>query len=118
MPAQIARSPLGHLVQKTAKTHAIAGAAAGVAVGVIGGIISVRRSQVRDRYDVAAEGLTHIGTGRDSRCIGRDGHSLGRRLRRRDRRAGHPGDRGAYGREHRGHRQRAQARRSFGPLLE
>ena len=62
MPAQISKSPLGHLAQ-TAKTHAIGGAAAGVTVGVIDALISVRHSQVRDSYDVAAEGLTHIGTG-------------------------------------------------------
>ncbi len=48
---------------QTAKTTAIAGAAAGVAVGVVHGIISVRRSHLRDPYDVAAEGLTHVGTG-------------------------------------------------------
>ena len=62
MPALISKSPLGHLTQ-TAKTHAIAGAAAGVAVGVIDGIIAVRARQIRDGYDAAAEGLTHIGTG-------------------------------------------------------
>ena len=62
MPAQISKSPLGHLAQ-TAKNHAIAGAAAGVAVGVLDGIISLRQSKFEDRYDVAAEGLTLIGTG-------------------------------------------------------
>ncbi len=50
-------------VARTAKTNAIAGASAGVAVGVVRGIVSLRRSRPRDRYDVAAEGLTHVGTG-------------------------------------------------------
>ncbi len=54
--------PLNQLVQ-TAKTHAIAGASAGVAVGIVHGVIAVRNSQLRDRYDVMAEGLTHVGTG-------------------------------------------------------
>ena len=62
MYPQVSTNPLRHFAQ-TAKTHAIAGATAGVAVGVIHGIISVRHSQLRDRYDVAAEGLTHVGTG-------------------------------------------------------
>lgn len=62
MPAPVLQSPLTHLAQ-TAKTHAIAGAAAGVALGVVHGIISARHSRLRDRYDVAAEGLTHVGTG-------------------------------------------------------
>ena len=62
MLKQILKSPWGHLTQ-TVKTNAIAGAAAGVALGVIHGIISVRPSQLRDRYDFAAEGLTHVGTG-------------------------------------------------------
>ena len=48
---------------QTAKTTAIAGAAAGVTMGLVRGIISVRRSRLRDPYDVAVEGLTHIGTG-------------------------------------------------------
>lgn len=55
-------SPLKQLVQ-TAKTHAVAGASAGVAVGIVHGVIAVRNSQLRDRYDVMAEGLTHVGTG-------------------------------------------------------
>jgi len=58
----ISESHLRHLAQ-TAKTQAIAGAAAGVALGVVHGIISMRDRQLRDRYDVAAEGLTHVGTG-------------------------------------------------------
>lgn len=62
MYAQVSTNSLRHFTE-TAKTHAIAGAAAGVAVGVIHGIISVRHSQLRDRYDVAAEGLTQVGTG-------------------------------------------------------
>ena len=62
MLEQISKSPWGHLTQ-TVKTNAIAGAAAGVALGVIHGIISVRPSQLQDRYDYAAEGLTHVGTG-------------------------------------------------------
>jgi len=62
MPAPVLESPLRYLAQ-TAKTHAIAGAAAGVALGAVHGIISVRHSRLRDRYDVAAEGLTHVGTG-------------------------------------------------------
>ena len=62
MPGQILQTPVGHLVQ-TAETHAIGGAAAGIAVGVIDGLVSVRERQIRDRYDAAAEGLTHIGTG-------------------------------------------------------
>ncbi len=62
MPGQISQSRLGHLAQ-TAKTHAIGGAAAGIAVGVIDGLVSVRDRQIRDRYDAATEGLTHIGTG-------------------------------------------------------
>ncbi|MDJ0872040.1 MAG: hypothetical protein QNJ87_09730 [Gammaproteobacteria bacterium] len=48
---------------QTAKTHAIAGASAGVALGIIHGAISVHERQLRDRYDMAAEGLTHVGTG-------------------------------------------------------
>jgi len=59
---QILQSRLRHLA-RIAKTHAIAGAAAGVALGVVHGIISVRHSRLRDRYDVMAEGLTHVGTG-------------------------------------------------------
>ena len=62
MPGEISQGRLGHLAQ-TAKTHAIGGAAAGIAVGVIDGLVSVRDRQIRDRYDAAAEGLTHIGTG-------------------------------------------------------
>ena len=62
MLKQISKSPWGPLTQ-TLKTHAIAGAAAGVALSIINGIISVRPSQLRDRYDFAAEGLTHVGTG-------------------------------------------------------
>ena len=62
MLEQIPKSTWVHLAQ-TAKTNAIAGAVAGVALGVIQGAISMRRSQLRDRYDFAAEGLTHVGTG-------------------------------------------------------
>jgi len=62
MLEHISTSPWGHLTQ-TVKINAIAGAAAGVALGVIHGIISVHPSQLRDRYDFAAEGLTHVGTG-------------------------------------------------------
>ena len=62
MPGQISQSRLGDLVQ-TAKTHAIGGAAAGIAVVVIHGLVSVRNRQIRDRYAVATEGLTYIGTG-------------------------------------------------------
>ena len=62
MLEQISESPWGHLTQ-TMKANAIAGAAAGIALSVIHGIISVRPSQLQDRYDFAAEGLTHVGTG-------------------------------------------------------
>ena len=48
---------------QTAKTHAIAGASAGVALGLIEGVIAVHQGRSRDRYDIAAETLTHIGTG-------------------------------------------------------
>ena len=58
----ISTSPQGDFAQ-TVKTQAIAGAVAGVALGVIHGVISVRYSQLRDRYDVLGEGLTHAGTG-------------------------------------------------------
>jgi hypothetical protein len=34
-----------------------------MALGVIRGIVAVRHKQLRDGYDVAAEGLTHVGTG-------------------------------------------------------
>lgn len=62
MPTYVSTSPLSDLAQ-TAKTHAIAGASAGVALGVVHGLISVRQSRLRDGYDVAAEALTHVGTG-------------------------------------------------------
>ena len=60
--SHIPRSSLKNLAQ-IAKTHAIAGASAGVALGIVHGVVSVHESQLRDRYDVAAEGLTHVGTG-------------------------------------------------------
>ncbi len=59
---EISTSSLRALAQ-TAKTHAVAGASAGVAFGVIHGAISIYNRQLKDRYDVAAEGLTHVGTG-------------------------------------------------------
>ncbi len=62
MLEQVSRAHWEQLAQ-TAKTNAIAGAVAGVALGVIYGAISVRRSQLRDGYDFAAEGLTHVSTG-------------------------------------------------------
>jgi hypothetical protein len=62
MLKQITQGPWGPLTQSV-KTNAIAGAAAGIALSLIHGIISVRPSQLHDRYDFAAEGLTHVGTG-------------------------------------------------------
>ncbi len=62
MPANISIRPLSYFSQ-TAKAHAIEGAAFGAALGIINGIISVRESQLQDRYDVATEALTHVGTG-------------------------------------------------------
>ncbi len=62
MVTDISSGYLKTLVQ-TAKTHAIAGASAGVALGIVHGVISVQERQLRDRYDMAAEGLTHVGTG-------------------------------------------------------
>ena len=58
----VSTSPGGNLAQ-TAKTQALAGASAGLVLGVIHSVNSVRQSQIRDRYDVAAEGLTQVGTG-------------------------------------------------------
>ncbi len=58
----VSETPLRNLLQ-IAKTNAIAGASAGVAMGVIQGMVSVRQSRLQDRYDVAAEGLTYVGTG-------------------------------------------------------
>lgn len=62
MLKQISEGLSGPLTQSV-KTNAIAGAAAGIALSLIHGIISVRPSQLQDRYDFAAEGLTHVGTG-------------------------------------------------------
>lgn len=62
MPMPVSESPLRNLAQ-IAKTNAVAGASAGVAMGVIYGLISVHQSRLRDRYDVATEALTHVGTG-------------------------------------------------------
>ena len=62
MLKQISESSWGQLTQ-TVKTNVIAGAAAGIALSVMHGIISVRPSQLQDRYDFAAEALTHVGTG-------------------------------------------------------
>lgn len=62
MLEQISRAHWEQLAQ-TAKTNAIAGAVAGVALGVIHGAVSVRRSQLRDGYEFAAEGLTLVSTG-------------------------------------------------------
>ncbi len=62
MAAQVSTASLEGLA-RTARTHAIAGAIAGVAVGVIHGIASARRGHFNDRYDLAAEGLTYVGTG-------------------------------------------------------
>ena len=55
-------SSLGQLLQ-TAKTHAVAGASVGLAIGVVHGVIAVRRNPPKDRYDMVAEGLTHVATG-------------------------------------------------------
>jgi hypothetical protein len=51
------------LITETAKTQAIAGAAAGAAVGILRSIVFLRRTHLRDGYDLMAEGLTEIGTG-------------------------------------------------------
>lgn len=62
------QSSLSVLIQ-TAKTQAIAGAAAGLAYGAVQSIISVRRNQLRDGYDVATEGLAHVSTGAILGCL-------------------------------------------------
>ncbi len=62
MPILISAMPLGDFKQ-TAKANAIAGASAGVALGLIQGIMAAHESPLRDRYDVAAEALTQVGTG-------------------------------------------------------
>jgi len=62
VPANISIRPLSYYSQ-TAKAHAIEGALFGAALGVINSIISVRQSQLEDRYDVVTEALTHVGTG-------------------------------------------------------
>lgn len=69
------KSRLKLLVQ-TARAQAVAGASAGVALGVFRGIIAVRHKQLRDGYDVAAEGLTHIGTGAILGILGATAASL------------------------------------------
>ena len=56
------KSTLKFLIQ-TARAQAVAGASAGMALGLIRGIIAVQYKQLRDGYEVAAEGLTHVGTG-------------------------------------------------------
>jgi hypothetical protein len=51
------------LITQTFKSQAAAGAAAGVSLGVVRGIVTVRRHQLKDGYDVLAEGVTQVGTG-------------------------------------------------------
>jgi len=55
-------SPLKYLVQ-TAKTQAMAGMAAGMVIGAVHGVVAVRRRRLVTGYDVAVEGLTHVGNG-------------------------------------------------------